>query len=124
MQASFLQGNNIAGAVTTANNTAIAAFLQANNVGGAVTTSNLIATSAFAAANAASAQAANANFITSGTLAVAYGGTGVGTFTTNGVLFGNTAGPLKVTAAGTEGQVLQASSTGVPNFSMLDGGTF
>jgi hypothetical protein len=117
MQASFLQGNNIAGAVTTANNTAIAAFTQAN-------TANLIAISAFGQANAASAQAANANFITSGTTDVAYGGTGVGTFTTNGVLFGNTAGPLKVTAAGTEGQVLQASSTGVPNFAMLDGGSF
>ena len=124
MQTAYGLINNHSGAITTANNTAIAAFLQANNVGGAVTTANLIATSAFAAANAASAQAANANFITSGTVAVAYGGTGVGTFTTNGVLFGNTAGPLKVTAAGTEGQVLQASSTGVPNFAMLDGGSF
>lgn len=122
--AAFVQANAVAGAVTTANSIAIAAFTQANNLAGAVTTANLIATSAFAAANAASAQAANANFITSGTLAVAYGGTGVGTFTTNGILYGNTAGPLKVTAAGTEGQVLQASSTGVPNFAMLDGGSF
>jgi hypothetical protein len=122
--AAFTQANNVGGAVTTANNTAIAAFTQANNVGGAVTTANLIATSAFAAANAASAQAANADFITSGTLVVGRGGTGMTTFTTNGVLYGNTTGALKVTAAGTEGQVLQASSTGVPSFAMLDGGSF
>ena len=122
--AAFTQANNVAGAVTTANNIAIAAFGQANNVGGAVTTANNIATAAFATANAASAQAANADFISSGTLVVARGGTGVGTFTLNGVLYGNTTGPLKVTSAGTEGQVLQASSTGVPTFAMLDGGSF
>ena len=62
--------------------------------------------------------------ITSGILSVPRGGTGVNTFTENGILFGNTTGALKVTAAGTEGQVLQASSTGVPSFGMLDGGTF
>jgi hypothetical protein len=61
----------------------------------------------------------NANIIT-----VPYGGTGETTFTQNGILYGNTAGALKVTGAGTEGQVLQASSTGVPQFAMLDGGTF
>jgi hypothetical protein len=46
------------------------------------------------------------------------------TFTTNGILYGNSSGDLKVTSAGTEGQVLQASSSGIPNFGMLDGGTF
>jgi hypothetical protein len=122
--AAFTQANAVAGAVTTANSYAVAAFTQANNVGGAVTTANLIATSAFATANAASAQAANADFITSGTLVVGRGGTGLNTVTTNGVLFGNTTGALKVTAAGIEGQVLQASSTGVPSFAMLDGGSF
>jgi len=61
----------------------------------------------------------NADVIT-----VPYGGTGETTFTQNGILYGNTAGALKVTGAGTEGQVLQASSTGVPQFAMLDGGTF
>ena len=122
--AAFAQANAVAGAVTTANSYAVAAFTQANNVGGAVTTANNIATSAFATANAASAQAANADFITSGTLVVGRGGTGLNTVTTNGVLFGNTTGALKVTAAGTEGQVLQASSTGVPSFAMLDGGSF
>lgn len=59
------------------------------------------------------------------TINVAYGGTGVTTATLNGVLFGSGgAGALQVTTAGTEGQVLQASSTGVPQFGMLDGGVF
>lgn len=74
------------------------------------------------AANASIAISASA--ITSGILTVPRGGTGVSTFTENGILFGNTAGALKVTAAGTEGQVLQASATGVPQFGMLDGGSF
>lgn len=58
------------------------------------------------------------------TIAVPYGGTGATTFTSNGILYGNSAGALKVTSAGSEGQVLQASSTGVPLFAMLDGGSF
>jgi hypothetical protein len=68
--------------------------------------------------------AIDASAITSGILSVPRGGTGIGTFTQNGVLFGNTTGSLKVTTAGTEGQVLQASSAGIPSFAMLDGGTF
>ena len=57
-------------------------------------------------------------------LVVADGGTGVSTFTTNGVVFGNGASALQVTAAGTEGLVLQANSSGAPQFASLDGGTF
>jgi len=57
-------------------------------------------------------------------LAVNSGGTGAATFTTNGVLFGNGTGALQVTSAGTDGQVLQANSTGGPVFADLDGGTF
>jgi len=57
-------------------------------------------------------------------LAVNSGGTGAATFTTNGVLFGNGTGALQVTSAGTNGQVLQANSTGGPVFADLDGGTF
>jgi hypothetical protein len=110
------------------------------------------ANGAYALANSATAQAANADFLTTGTVptgrisgsytgitglgtvttgvwngttvAVDYGGTGQTTFSTNGILYGNAGGPLNVTAAGTEGQVLQASSTGTPQFGMLDGGTF
>ncbi len=75
-----------------------------------------------AASNASIAISATA--ITSGTLPVSRGGTGEVSFTQNGILYGNTAGALKITSAGTEGQVLQASSTGVPQFAMLDGGVF
>ena len=67
--------------------------------------------------------------LTSGTwnadiITVPYGGTGKTSFTTNGILFGNSSGSISVTAAGTEGQVLQASSIGIPQFGMLDGGSF
>jgi hypothetical protein len=57
-------------------------------------------------------------------LAVADGGTGQSSFTSNGILFGNNGNALQVTAAGTQGQVLQAGSGGVPAFGTLDGGTF
>jgi hypothetical protein len=57
------------------------------------------------------------------TITVPYGGTGKTSFTANGILYGNTAGDLKVTAAGMDGQVLQ-SDQGIPKFAMLDGGVF
>jgi hypothetical protein len=57
-------------------------------------------------------------------IAVGDGGTGRGTFTTNGILFGNATGALKVTAAGTYGQVLQASIDGTPVYGGIDGGTY
>lgn len=57
------------------------------------------------------------------TITVPYGGTGMTSFTANGILYGNTTGAIKVTAAGTDGQVLQ-SDQGLPKFSMLDGGIF
>jgi hypothetical protein len=68
--------------------------------------------------------AIDASAITSGVLGVPRGGTGVGTFTANGILYGDGTNALKVTSAGTEGQVLQASASGVPQFGMLDGGSF
>lgn len=81
-------------------------------------------TVASASAVAANTNAANGSYISAGIVKVAYGGTGMVSFTSNGVLYGNSTGDLKVTAAGTEGQVLQASDAGVPVFGMLDGGTF
>lgn len=65
---------------------------------------------------------ANAEAITVRT--VEYGGTGANTFANNGVIFGNGDGPLRVTAAGTEGQVLMATSQGTPIFQHLNGGEF
>ena len=70
-------------------------------------------------------------------LEVQFGGTGASTFTTNGIIYGNAAGALQVTAAanmGTPGagpdvsesyQVLTVTAAGVPVWTnTIDGGTF
>ena len=57
-------------------------------------------------------------------LVVADGGTGVGSFTSKGILFGNGTGVLQVTAAGTQGQILQAGAGGTPEFGNVDGGSY
>lgn len=64
-------------------------------------------------------------------LAVTHGGTGRGTFTSNGIVYGNGTGALAVTVAGTYdsthsvGQLLSVNSSGVPTWTnTLDGGTF
>ena len=134
----FTHANNAYSTANTARTEAAASFVTANQ--------------AFARANSASAQAANADFLTTGTvdtnrisgsytgitgvgtittgiwngsnITVPFGGTGQTSFTTNGILFGNGSGALNVTSAGTEGQVLQASAAGVPEFGHLDGGSF
>ncbi len=65
----------------------------------------------------------NANIqgaLTLGTdLTVPNGGTGVGTFTTKGILYGQGTSAILVTAAGTENQLLQAGSTGTPAFATV-----
>jgi hypothetical protein len=55
-----------------------------------------------------------------GTLSTARGGTGLGTYTTNGVLFASTSSTL-TQANGTSGQVLLANGSGVPTFTSLNG---
>ena len=83
------------------------------------------ATNVTLTANSTLAVGITANTLSLSTdLAVEYGGTGVGTFTTRGVIYGNGTSALQVTSAGTDGQVLQANSTGFPVFADLDGGTF
>ena len=70
-------------------------------------------------------------------LEVQYGGTGASTFTANGIIYGNTAGALQVTAAAnmaspgtgsdvsTSYQVLTVTAAGVPVWTdTIDGGTF
>ncbi|MCX6766644.1 MAG: tail fiber domain-containing protein, partial [Candidatus Moranbacteria bacterium] len=47
-------------------------------------------------------------------LSVARGGTGAGSFTQYGVIYGNATGTLQATAAGTDGQVLKVSAGGAP----------
>lgn len=64
-------------------------------------------------------------------LAVIHGGTGRGTFTSNGIVYGNGTGALAVTVAGTYdsthsvGQLLSVNSSGTPTWTnTLDGGSF
>jgi len=57
-------------------------------------------------------------------LTVPDGGTGVSVFANNGVIYGQNAAALAVTAAGAQGKVLQAGASGVPVFDDIDGGTF
>jgi len=70
-------------------------------------------------------------------LEVQFGGTGVSTFTSNGIVYGNAAGALQVTAAAnmatpgsgddasTSFQILTVTAAGVPVWSdTIDGGTF
>ena len=57
-------------------------------------------------------------------VAVAHGGTGVSTFTSNGILYGNGTGAVQVTAAGTDTYFLYSNS-GTPAWTnSIDGGTF
>lgn len=73
-----------------------------------------------------------ANELSLGTdLAVQYGGTGVGTFTTNGVIFGNSTNSLQVTSASNPGSnattsygILTTNVSNVPVWTdVIDGGT-
>jgi hypothetical protein len=65
-------------------------------------------------------------------LAVQYGGTGAGTFTTNGVIFGNGTDPLQVTAASLPGSnatisygILTTDVNNVPVWTdTIDGGSY
>lgn len=57
-------------------------------------------------------------------IAVSDGGTGAGSFTANGILYGNGTDALQVTAAGTNGYFLY-SDNGTPAFTnVVDGGTY
>ena len=53
---------------------------------------------------------------TTGTLTVARGGTGAVTFTQYGVIYGNAASALQVTAAGADNQVLVGNTGGAPSW--------
>jgi hypothetical protein len=64
--------------------------------------------------------------ITSGTLGVGRGGTGFASYTANGVIIGGLTSTSALTsvASSTEGHVLQISSSGIPTFAHLNGGSF
>ena len=87
-------------------------------------TSNVVDTSSYTVATLVTNLSGGTVSGLTANIAVGDGGTGVGTFTTNGILYGNATGSLKVTSAGTDGQVLQVNASGVPIFAGLDGGTY
>jgi hypothetical protein len=58
----------------------------------------------------------SASALAAGTLPVAAGGTGATTLTTNGVVYGNGTSAAGITAAGTTGQVLIATTSGAPSW--------
>jgi len=70
--------------------------------------------------------AIGASAITSGTLGVTRGGTGFSSYTANGVIVGGLTSTSALTsvASSTEGHVLQISSSGIPTFAHLNGGSF
>ncbi len=92
----------------------IAAFNSTNfsDLSGVINTKQDIATSS---------SPTFAGLTLSSALTVANGGTGAGTFTSKGVIYGNSTSALQVTAAGTSGQVLVANASGVPTFVSLSG---
>jgi hypothetical protein len=66
----------------------------------------------------------NSGTLTSETnLAVTRGGTGAGTFTSNGVLYGNGTGAVQVTTAGTTGQCLTGNTGSAPTWGSCSAGT-
>jgi hypothetical protein len=69
----------------------------------------------FTAANNA-LYSTSASALAAGTLPIAAGGTAATTFTANGVIYGNSTSALGVTAAGTTGQVLIATTSGAPSW--------
>lgn len=76
-------------------------------------------------ANSTVSVSITANSVVLGTpLAATSGGTGQNTYTTGDMLYASGASALAKVAIGTFGTVLQANSSGLPQFATLDGGTF
>jgi hypothetical protein len=121
-KAGFDTANGAFGYANNANAYAIATFTNAANITSGILPSGRLSGSYTGITGVGTITTGTWN---GSTVNVAYGGTGIVSATLNGVVFGSGGNAaLQVTAAGTEGQVLTASSTGIPTFSMLSGGTF
>lgn len=120
--AGFTVANAAFGYANNSNAYAIATFSNASNITSGVLPSGRLSGSYTGITGVGTITVGTWN---GSTVNVGYGGTGIVSATLNGVVFGSGGNAaLQVTAAGTEGQVLTASSTGIPTFSMLSGGTF
>jgi parallel beta-helix repeat protein len=102
-----------AGTVELMNNTNVTGTLNV--------TSNVDTNGSLTVGNANQFVISNTGVVTSGTwngsaVSVQYGGTGATTLTANGILFGNGTGAVGVTAAGTTGQCLLATTGSAPTW--------
>jgi hypothetical protein len=118
------------GAAIFFDGTAIKTLANTGTAGtyGSVSHVPIITTDAYGRVSGVSNTAINidTSAITTGTLGVVRGGTGISSYTANGVIFGGTTStsPLQSVASSTEGHILQINSSGIPTFSMLNGGSF
>ena len=69
------------------------------------------------------ANATITNLILQNVLGTQYGGTGLSSFTENGVMFAANSSVLSF-ATGTSGEVMQIGSDGIPSFDDIDGGNY
>jgi hypothetical protein len=93
--------------------------------GGGVTsvTLNLGSTGLLTSGATSETITSSGSFDITGTLVVGNGGTGQTTFTSNGLLYGNAASAVQVTAAGTTGTVLIGTTSAAPSFSATPSAT-
>jgi hypothetical protein len=125
----FIHSNS---AFILANGTAVIANTDVTNIsvsaghfGGpaAVTAFKLEANGRISSANTL-AISIDASAVTTGILDVVRGGTGAGSFTTNGVLLGQGTSSFTTASSSTEGHLLTINASGMPTFAHLQGGTF
>jgi len=125
----FIHSNS---AFILANGTAVIANTDVTNIsvsaghfGGpaAVTAFKLEANGRISSANTL-AISIDASAVTTGILDVVRGGTGAGSFTTNGVLLGQGNSSFSTASSSTEGHLLTINASGMPTFAHLQGGTF
>jgi hypothetical protein len=118
------------GAAIFYDGTAIKTLANTGTAGtyGSVSSVPIITTDAYGRVSGVSNTAINidTSAIATGTLGVVRGGTGFSSYTANGVIFGGTTStsPLQSVASSTEGHILQINASGIPTFSMLNGGSF
>ena len=111
------------GGVTTAGGTngTIALFTGSQSIGNSILSQSGTTVSVGGTLSAAVLQGSgsaitnlNGTNITSGSVGVSFGGTGTGSFTQYGVVYGNAANALQVTLAGQTGQCLVGTTGGAP----------
>lgn len=113
--ANSVGGNFSAGSIDTQNlnitNSSNTSTVEVSGANGTITTSNVVVSDTLKAQE----------LILETVLATQYGGTGLNSFTQNGILFAQNSSTLAF-VTGTSGKVLQINSSGSPVFDDIDGG--